>query len=446
MRPRSDRIVGHALRRYVACSLLALLTVLVGSVLLSHHIASEEATHEARERVSSLARGVVAPLTGKDLRDGDSRATETLDSVLTAHLEDGAIEHVTVLTGDGRVLWSDGGTDASSRVRLTAWAQAVLAARDTAVGPPLASVGAAPEDLVDVYVGVRAADGRPVLVVATVLLPVRADQWHLVEELVPVTLLSLVAFALATGWLGLTLARRVESGLRHQAVLERKAFVAADRERRRLARDLHDGVIQELSAATYALPLVHEGLAREEGLAHRTLGVVGDILTRQLTALRTLMLDVYPPRLTDGGLVAGLEMLATTARRSGLRVELDVRGADEIDATGAELTYRVVREGLANVVRHARAGTARVSVHSGAEGLSVEVRDDGCGPGRSTAPRDPGGHLGLVLVRDSFAELGGSVAMTPGEHAGTVLSAWLPARPADTDATASGVSEVPAGH
>jgi len=441
------QIVGSALLRFTACSVLALVVFGAGSVLLAHHIAYEEATRDAVDQTSSLARGVVAHLADDGLRAGEDSARDDMSTVLSPYVGDGPAKHLTLVAATGRVLWSDGSAVPLNRVHLTPWARGLLTDRGSGVGTPLAADSdAGSAELADVYVGVTDATGRPLLVVATMPVPVHVAQWHLVKELIPLALAGMVAFALASGWLAVSLARRVERGLRRQSVLERKAFLASDVERRRLARDLHDGVIQELSAASYALPLVADGLADEPGsLARRTLNVVGDILIRQLTALRTLMMDVYPSQLDEGGLVDGLEVLAHTARLSGLEVDLDAGTADAVGGDDATLVYRVVREGLNNVVRHAGASTVRVSVLKTADGLTVTVEDDGRGPdGRSTS-HDDGGHLGVVLLRDALIERGGSLELRAGDQSGAVLEARLPA-PNTGNLSTRRVIEVPAGH
>ena len=263
---RPEQIVGGALRRFVACSLLAFLVFGAGSILLAHHIASEEATRDAVLEASALARGAVAPLAGEGLRAEHGAPARSLSTVLAGYLGDGPAQHIALVGPGGRVLWADGGPAAPAVVEITPWARSVLESRGAQVGPPLSKASApGSAELADVYVGVTDATGRPLLVVATMPVPVRAHQWHLVEELIPLALAGMVAFALTSGWLAVSLARRVEGGLRRQAVLERKAFLAADLERRRLARDLHDGVIQELAAFE---------VGGEDGLALQDLSLI----------------------------------------------------------------------------------------------------------------------------------------------------------------------------
>ena len=192
---------------------------------------------------------------------------------------------------------------------------------------------------------------------------------------------ALLLLLTATVPLGLSLARRVERAQLERSKMMRHALEASDLERRRIAQDLHDGVIQDLAGLGYALPSVASALAdgahpdAQEAVSRATRMVQQDV-----AALRALMTDIYPPDIEGDGLVPALEELG---RRSAdeAKLDVDVRVSPDLRLSpdAARLAYRVVREGLRNVVKHAEAGRVDVRVHQAGDLVTVRVQDDGRG-------------------------------------------------------------------
>jgi DNA-binding LacI/PurR family transcriptional regulator/signal transduction histidine kinase len=195
-----------------------------------------------------------------------------------------------------------------------------------------------------------------------------------------------------------------------------RLLTEGDEARRRVVRDLHDGAQQSLVNAILTLKLAHQ-VAREEP-ADQVQPLVGKALEhaeRGNAELRELAHGLLPGTLTRGGLGAGVRSLAA---RLDLPVEVDVpaqRFAEEIERSA----YFIVSESLTNVVKHADARHAQVSVFVADGMLRVEVRDDGIGGA------DPGGH-GLVGLRDRASALGGQVSVESPPGGGTLVAAALP--------------------
>jgi signal transduction histidine kinase len=157
-----------------------------------------------------------------------------------------------------------------------------------------------------------------------------------------------------------------------------------ERERRRIAQDLHDRTAGGLTSVLFALRRVEREVADEEQralLGEARAGVAGAI-----EDVRDLIADLRPKVLDDFGLGPALERLCETiARRSGLEVHSELGdGLDLLPPDVATATYRIVQEALANVARHAGARTATVAAAISAERLVVTVQDDGCGFGPGT--------------------------------------------------------------
>ena len=195
---------------------------------------------------------------------------------------------------------------------------------------------------------------------------------------------------------------------------------AADAERRRIERDLHDGAQQRLVALSLNLSLARSKLDSDPAGARETIEVAHREARLALEELRELARGIHPSVLTDRGLPAALEALAS---RSAVPVELRVALPERLPERLEAAAYFVVSEALANVAKYARATRASVTVERRGGQALVEVRDDGVGGA------DPTGGTGLRGLADRVTAVGGRIelASPPGE--GTLLRAELPLSP-----------------
>lgn len=182
---------------------------------------------------------------------------------------------------------------------------------------------------------------------------------------------------------------------------------AADAERRRLARDLHDGI----QARLVLLRLQAAG-----SIAVAPGGVV-DGLDQAIDELRQLVHGVMPAMLVENGLGAAVEDLAD---RMPVPTAVDVRVAADLPPVVQSTAYFVVAEALTNAVKHANASRLEVRVCRDDHDVHIEVRDDGCGGARM------GGHGGLRGVRDRVEALGGRFELADLPGGGTRLRGRLP--------------------
>jgi signal transduction histidine kinase len=186
---------------------------------------------------------------------------------------------------------------------------------------------------------------------------------------------------------------------------------AADAERRRLERDLHDGAQQRLLALGLALQLLRDGDADRELLDQAEAE-----LQTALRELRELARGIHPTILTEQGLASAIRSIADRAP-----VPVRVEAGDERYPASVETTvYFVVAEALANIAKHAGADSATVSVARENGKLLVDVSDDGRGGAIACA----GG--GLVGLSDRVAAAGGTLTITSDPGAGTTLRAEVP--------------------
>jgi signal transduction histidine kinase len=202
----------------------------------------------------------------------------------------------------------------------------------------------------------------------------------------------------------------------------RRVVDAQERERRRIARELHDDTGQALTSVLIGLRLAEDSDDLES--VRSTLRDLRETVTASIRDLRSLAVELRPTALDDFGLEPALERLVDTfGRRTGLVIDLGVSGLDV--RLGEELEtalYRVVQEGLTNIAKHAGATRVTVSVHGHDHVVSLTIEDDG----RGFKVSGPALGLGLVSMRERAELVGGSLRLesTPGQ--GTTLSVEVP--------------------
>jgi signal transduction histidine kinase len=216
-------------------------------------------------------------------------------------------------------------------------------------------------------------------------------------------------------------ARLYEETQRQHRELERLS-VLEDRER--IAKELHDGVIQSLFAVGMGLQGT-AALAQDEEIGRRVDDAVSEI-DRSIRDLRNYIFGLRPGILADRQLDQALrELGAEVETRTGVVtvVDIDHQLAAELASRAGDLV-QLTREALSNVGRHAKATTCRVSLRRGERGLAVlEIDDDGSG----FDPEDSPAGMGLANMRDRVAALGGELSIDSIEGEGTTVRLTLPA-------------------
>jgi signal transduction histidine kinase len=201
-----------------------------------------------------------------------------------------------------------------------------------------------------------------------------------------------------------------------------EAVVAREEERRRLYRDLHDGLGPSVAALALQVEAARHLMPQEPERADRMLGVVLARLRGTVDDVRTVVHGLRPPALDDLGLPQAVHELASQFRTPGTSVDVRIEALGELPAAVEVAAYAVVGEALTNAARHAGASTVSVTVAREHGSLVVTVRDDGRGADRAAVPG-----VGLVSMRRRAEELGGTLAVgAPEAGSGTVVQARLP--------------------
>jgi len=210
---------------------------------------------------------------------------------------------------------------------------------------------------------------------------------------------------------------------RTELAASRTRIVAAgDQARRRIERDLHDGIQQRLVSLVLDLRTAEAhlnvpGVPREMSAVRGQLAEIADSLTGALKDLRELSRGIHPAILSEGGLSPALKALA---RRSAVPVMLDIdvqqRPSEPIEVAA----YYVAAEALANTAKHSRASVAHLTLQAHNDRIRLSIRDDGVG-GATT-----GGGSGLVGLTDRVEALGGTILVDSPPGQGTRLNVDLP--------------------
>jgi len=201
-----------------------------------------------------------------------------------------------------------------------------------------------------------------------------------------------------------------------------RLVVAREEERRRIRRDLHDGLGPSLSGVVYQLESARLLIDKDPADAKRTIEGLSSHVQDVVADVRRLVHDLRPPALDDRGLVGALAQQAERITDTvGPSVSVDAPDLGTLPAAVEVAAYRIASEALTNVTRHAHARRAIVRLLRDDRDLLVEVTDDGSG----IAPEAQAG-VGLVSLRERAAELGGRSEVVCPATGGTVVRAWLP--------------------
>ena len=205
---------------------------------------------------------------------------------------------------------------------------------------------------------------------------------------------------------------------------------AAEDERMRIAGELHDGPIQRLTAAAFTLDLLGRKLARGEHELDGLVAQVREQLSGEMESLRRLMSDLRPQLLDEGDIVAAIRDCASDV----LDPETSCEVHDGIErgflARDLEtVVYRVAREAIVNVQKHAHASHVDVALAHEGDYLRLTVADDGDGFNRASASVERlQHHIGLIAMQERVESVGGEWQIVSSPGAGTTVDAVLPWR------------------
>jgi signal transduction histidine kinase len=203
---------------------------------------------------------------------------------------------------------------------------------------------------------------------------------------------------------------------------------AREEERRRVRRDLHDGLGPSLATLAMGLDSARDLVDEDPRKASVLLGQLSDQTRAEIAEVRRLVDGLRPPALDQLGLVSALRqradehnLAARSADRGGLTWSVEADDLDQLPAAVEVAAYRIVVEAVTNAVRHSSADSCVVTLRRDPDALRIEVRDTGVG-----LPTDLVPGVGLASMRERAEELGGSCSVTSVPERGTTVAVRLP--------------------
>jgi signal transduction histidine kinase len=201
--------------------------------------------------------------------------------------------------------------------------------------------------------------------------------------------------------------------------------LAALEERTRLARELHDSVSQALYGIALGTQTARAMLDKDPKLVRQPMEYVLSLAQAGLTEMRALIFELRPETLENEGLVTALARQgASLQARHNIQVQLELCDEPDLALPTKESLYRIAREALHNVIKHAQASKVVLRLANEGSMLALDVIDNGRG---FDTGRDFPGHLGLQSMRERVVNLGGSLEIYSTPGAGARISARLPA-------------------
>jgi two-component system NarL family sensor kinase len=443
--------------RFTLGSVAAFAVIAVGGWFALRQVALDQAVRETRERAVAAGRIVESAGLTDGVLHGERRALRRLDDLVLGQVLGGPVVRVKLWSRDGTILYSDAPQLIGARYALDAGERALFAsggaeAEVSDLSKPENRLERPQGKLLEAYTTIRAPDGTQVLFELYERYgAVSANASRLLRAFAPPLiggLLVLLALQVPLAW---SLARRLQREHAQREALLASAIEASSSERRRIAAELHDGVVQQLAGVAFGLaPLADAAAQRGEAKEADVLRNAGGRLRQGVRDLRTLLVEIHPPNLASGGLDAALSDLLSPLAAAGVETELTVaedalpggRGATSggaasgagaasaSDGDALALLYRTAREAIRNAREHGGAGRVSIALTRAAPGVvRLVVADDGRGfDAEARARAEAAGHVGLRLLADLAAQAGGTlvVASRPGRGTTVTLEVSAP--------------------
>jgi two-component system NarL family sensor kinase len=435
-RPPRSVSTGLALAQFAAAGLIALVVLALLGLNALRSSTEHEAVVAAAELTSMEAEVVIEPLLTDKLLDGDPSAVSALDLAVRDRVLSRRVVRVKLWSAQGQVVYSDDARLVGRVFPLDPEDKDTL--RTGEVNADVSDLSAAENKfehfpsgdkrLLQVYTRVHTRGGTPLLF--EMYLPshrIEVTARHIGRSVIPAFLPALLALEILQLPLAWRLVRRIKQGQREREAMYQYTLEARDQERQRIARDLHDGVVQSLAGVSFSLTAVGERLSvgKPEGCEAQVRSAART--TRgNLKELRTLIADIYPPTLHEVGLQAAVEELLDEVAAAGVAVELHAPKVLDLPDELAGAIYRGAREALRNVAAHSCAQSVEVRLEQDSKRIRLVVRDDGVGLSARPPAPDAHHHFGLRLLSEMAQKAGGRLALSAHPDGGTVFLLELP--------------------
>jgi two-component system, NarL family, sensor kinase len=428
-----------SMAQFVLSGIAALLVVAVGGAIVLDRIGRSGAIRSAREVTRLVSGDGMQRYLTDELIDARMRhheqAIANLDHMVRAQVLQDPVVRVKIWTRTGRILYSDEPRLIGEVYPLD---EDKREAFDSGQGYAEVSALDGVENrfehhfgkLLEVYLPAQGIGKKhPPLLIETYqrYSSVAASGRRTWMAFGPVLLAALVLLELIQVPLARSLTAKLRDRQQERESLLKRAIEASEIERRRIAGDLHDGVVQQLAGLSYKLAAAstRAGAGGNTELGSALSDAAAD--TRlSIRQLRSLLVEIHPPNIHSVGLHAALSGLLAPLSSRGVATRLEVDVGD-LSPEVEVLLFRVAQEGLHNVAQHADASSVIVSVSASEGSVILVVSDDGRGFSEADrARRATEGHMGLRLLSDLAADHGGKVEVDSEPGSGTMLRLQAP--------------------
>ncbi len=420
--------------RFTAAGIVVLLGLAGLLAFIARQAGTDQAVRSAAQTTVVTARGVVEPRLTPEVITGQAVALNNFNQAMRKFVLQGSLVRVKLWNAQGKIIYSDeprliGRTFTLDENESAALKQGSAASEVSDLTKPENHFEIPYGKLLEVYIGVKGTDNQRLLFETyyryDAVTQAGDEAW---QRFAPPSLGALLVLELVQIPFAWSLARRVQRQQLDRERLLRHAVDASDAERRRIAGELHDGVVQELTGLTYAMDAARLGQPNEERRAE----LISDAATRlrsSIGSLRSLMVDIYPPNLAEEGLESALLELGAGLERGGVEVTLDVDGADVLPPSTAALLFRTAQEVVRNVLEHSGARAVTISVRVTGDMAALVIDDDGRGfDDIELDERSSDGHFGIRSIGDLLARAGGGLSVRAAPGQGTRVEAEVPVR------------------
>lgn len=434
---RPTTSVRGAFIQFVVTGTLALVIIAAIAFIALRRESNDEAIRDARNLTAVLARTVVEPSLAElpGVLTGEPEAITEFDRRMRERILGGdtPVVRIKLWQRDGRIVYSD----------LRGLTGEVFEFDEQGAldsGKVIAEVSnlTAPENrfdnlsgrLLEVYLPVDGPNGeRYLFETYQEFSAISSSGSTILGKFLPIFLIALGVLALVQAPLAWSLASRLRDGQREREDLLQSAIEASDRERRRIASDIHDGPVQQLAGLSFTLAGAADRVGTDAESERSRLRDAAAATRGIMRQLRGLLVEIHPPNLHTAGLEAALSDLLAPLGAKGIETSLRFAEMTAIPDDIEALLYRGAQEALRNVAEHSGARSVSVGVSRANGAVALEIRDDGRGfDAADRGRRRAEGHMGLELLENLVGHAGGEVEIESSPAHGTRLGIRVPLR------------------
>ncbi len=422
--------MGRTITAFVAASAVALIGVLVFGWVVSRNAALDEALADARSEADLIAITVLQPALEVGLLEEDQAAIDAVDETVQTLIETENLVRVKLWTAEGRIVYSDEERLIGKvfplneeQLQVLDGDEVVISGLSDLVDTENRFERSSQDRLLEVYRRVSLPDGTPLLFETySPYAEVAARGQSIMRSFVPITIgtvLLLVVCLLPLVW---SLVHRLRRSQRSRERLLRRAIDASTAERRRIAGNVHDSVVQGLAGASFVIAGAVDAVERDG--QPKVAGELRDAASgvrESIRGLRSMLVEIYPPSVSVAGLAVALQDLVAPLRAQGIDATADTPATVELPRDLEALVFRVSQEALRNVAQHSGAATATLTLTVTDTLVRLVIADDGAGLDVDAALGRRDGHVGMQVLRDLAEDAGALLQIASAPGAGTTI-------------------------